>query len=137
VLDQKAIETKAVNAVRDIIVESDYLDQYIVDNDKEPSFDGFVNLYSEKGKNKENYVGRIAVQVKGTQKKIPEKKTTIKHSVALNDLRYYLEEGGAIFFVVHISRDGKVRRIFYNDLLPFKIRKIIAYPRAENDKLKV
>lgn len=32
-LDRKAIETKAVDAVRDIIVEPEYLDQYVADND--------------------------------------------------------------------------------------------------------
>ncbi|HCA28333.1 MAG TPA: hypothetical protein DEP23_01485, partial [Ruminococcaceae bacterium] len=133
-LDQKAIETKAVNAVRDIIVESDYLDQFIADNDKEPSFDGFVYLYSEKGKKKENFVGRIAVQVKGTKKKIPAKKTIIKYPVALSDLRNYLSEGGVIYFVVHISSDGKKHRIYYNDMLPIKIKKILEYAPDQSTK---
>lgn len=41
-MDKKAIETFAVNAVRDSIVVSDFFDQFIADNDKEPSWDGFV-----------------------------------------------------------------------------------------------
>lgn len=133
-LDQKAIETKAVNAVRDIIVESDYLDQFIADNDKEPSFDGFVYLYSEKGKKKENLVGRIAVQVKGTQRKLSGNKTIIKYPVALSDLRNYLSEGGIVYFVVHISNDGKKHRIYYNDMLPIKIRKILEYTSDQSTK---
>lgn len=32
-MDKKAIETLSVNAVRDCIVTSDYLDQFIADND--------------------------------------------------------------------------------------------------------
>ena len=37
-MDSSGIETKATNAVRGIIVESEYLDQFIKDKDKEPSF---------------------------------------------------------------------------------------------------
>ncbi len=126
-MDQKAIETLAVNAIRDRIVMSDYLDQSIADNDKEPSFDGFVYLYSQKGKKKENQIGRIPVQVKGTQRKLAEQQSGIlMYPVGIADLRNYLSEGGAVYFVVHISRDGQVRRIFYNDLLPIKIMKELA-----------
>ena len=47
-MDKKAIETLAVNAVRDSIVVSDFLDQFIPDNDKEPSWDGFIYVYKHK-----------------------------------------------------------------------------------------
>ena len=39
-MDNKAIETLSVNAVKNSIVTSDFLDQFINDNDKEPSWDG-------------------------------------------------------------------------------------------------
>ena len=52
-MDRKAIETLSVNAVRDSIVVSDFLDQFIADNDKEPTWDGFVYIYSDKSKKKE------------------------------------------------------------------------------------
>lgn len=51
-MDRKAIETLSVNAVRDSIVVSDFLDQFIADNDKEPTWDGFVYIYSDKSKRK-------------------------------------------------------------------------------------
>ena len=41
-MDKKAIETLSVNAVKNSIVTSEFLDQYIADNDKEPSWDGAV-----------------------------------------------------------------------------------------------
>ena len=41
-MNQKTIETLSVNAVRDSIVISKFLDQYIPDNDKEPFWDGAV-----------------------------------------------------------------------------------------------
>ena len=125
-VNQKAIETKAVDAVRDIIVESDYLDQFISDNDKEPSWDGFVYVYSNKNKKKSNLIGRVSVQVKGTQRKIAKNTPYIKDSVSTADLRNYLNEGGAFYFVVHISIDGKEKRIFYEDLLPVKIMRILS-----------
>jgi hypothetical protein len=62
-MDAKAIETLAINAIRERLVLSDRLDQFIQENDKEPSVDGFVNLYSPGGKTKENYLGRVAVQI--------------------------------------------------------------------------
>ena len=43
-MDRKAIETLSVNAVRDSVVVSDFLDQFIADNDKEPTWDGFVYI---------------------------------------------------------------------------------------------
>ena len=39
-MDSKAIETISVNAVRNSVVMSELLDQFIQDNDKEPSWDG-------------------------------------------------------------------------------------------------
>ena len=45
-LDSKAIETLSVNAVKNSIVTTDFLDQFIAENDKEPSWDGFVYMYS-------------------------------------------------------------------------------------------
>jgi hypothetical protein len=133
-MDQKAIETLSVNAVRDRVVISDFLDQFIADNDKEPSFDGFVYLYSEKGKKKENLIGRISVQVKGTQKKLPAKNaSTISHPLEIVDLRNYLADGGAVYFVVHISDKGQMRRIFYNDLLPIKIMKILEQTHEQKE----
>ena len=44
---------------------SDFLDQFITDNDKEPSWDGFVYIYGERSKEKSKLKGRMPVQVKG------------------------------------------------------------------------
>ena len=51
-LDNKAIEILAVNAVKNSIVTSEYLDQFIAENDKEPTWDGFVYIYNDKSKKK-------------------------------------------------------------------------------------
>lgn len=51
-LDRKAIETISVSAVRNSIVTSPFLDQFIADNDKEPSWDGNVYIYEDTSKKK-------------------------------------------------------------------------------------
>ncbi len=51
-MDNKAIETLSVNAVKNSIVTSDFLDQFINDNDKEPFWDGTIYIYDNKSKKK-------------------------------------------------------------------------------------
>ena len=47
-LDKIAIETISVNAVRNSIVTSPLLNQFIADNDKKPSWDGNVYIYEDR-----------------------------------------------------------------------------------------
>ena len=95
-MDQKTIETLSISAVRDSIVRSDYLDQFIADNDKEPSWDGFVYIYNDKSKKKEKLIGRMAVQVKGTENN-DFSNNEIIYRVYTSDLMNYLYDGGCIF----------------------------------------
>ena len=61
-MNQKTIETIAVNAVKNSIVMSELLDEFIADNDKEPSWDGFVYIYEDNSKKKEKLkIGRAHV----------------------------------------------------------------------------
>jgi hypothetical protein len=132
-MDSNAIETLAVSSVRDIVALSDGLNQFISINDKEPAFDGFVNLYHSNRKTNENFYGRVTVQVKGTQKKVKPKETTVKFSVKIANLQMSLKEGGIMFFVVAVSPNGSCR-IFYNDLLPLKIRNILDDAQGQKTK---
>ena len=60
-LDSKTIETLSVNAVKDSIVMSEFLEQFIAENDKEPSWDGFVYIYNNRDKKKSDLKGRMPV----------------------------------------------------------------------------
>ena len=133
-MDNSTIETLAVTTIQNAVVLSNHLKQYIKIDDKEPSVDGFVNLYNKGGKTKENYYGRVAVQVKGKQKVISSNKKEMSYSVSIADLKFYIREGGVIYFVVLISPDGKQQRIFYNDLLPIKVYKILESSKAQTTK---
>lgn len=132
-MDKKAIETLAVNAVRDSIVVSDFLDQFIADNDKEPSWDGFVYIYKNKSKKKDNLKGRLAVQVKGTENN-DFSKEEISFSVLVADLNNYLYDGGVVFFVVYIGYSGLAKQIYYAALPPIKIRVLLSEAIGQKSK---
>lgn len=67
-MDQLTIEKLSVNIVSNSIIMCPLLCPYISENDKEPSWDGFVYIYGTEGHNKDTITGRLAVQVKGTKK---------------------------------------------------------------------
>ncbi|MCD8099383.1 MAG: hypothetical protein LUE06_02220 [Oscillospiraceae bacterium] len=132
-MDKKAIETLAINAVKDSIVTSDFLDQFIADNDKEPSWDGFVYIYKDKSKKKSELKGRMAVQVKG--KECDDlSKSEISYSMSLVDLKNYLSDGGAVLFVVYISSNGLENKIYYAELTPMKLRILVRDAEKQRNK---
>ena len=59
------IEMGAILAIKNIIQLSDRMKDYINDNDKEPSWDGFIYLYSSDDLKVENIQYKIPVQIKG------------------------------------------------------------------------
>ena len=132
-LDKKAIETISVNAVRNGIVTSPFLDQFIADNDKEPSWDGNVYIYEDTSKKKNKLKGRLPVQVKG---KVNDDFSSdeISYSIEVSDLKNYLYDGGAVLFVVCINNAGTATQIYYSELTPLKLRFLL--DEAENQKTK-
>lgn len=64
-MDRKKIEELAAIAVKGSILKTDTLSQFITENDKTPSWDGFILLYNDSNKNKSSILGRVDVQVKG------------------------------------------------------------------------
>lgn len=132
-LDNKAIETLSVNAVKNSIVTSEFLDQFIADNDKEPSWDGFVYIYGDKSKKKSNLKGRMPVQVKGTECD-DHSKETISFSMTTVDLRNYLYDGGCVLFVVYLGNCGITNKIYYAELTPVKLRQLLEKAKEQDNK---
>ena len=132
-MDNKAIETLSVNAVKNSIVMSEYLDQYIPDNDKEPSWDGAVYIYKNKSKEKCNLKGRMPVQVKGKECDDHSKKE-ISYLMSIVDLKNYLYDGGCILFVVYIGNKGLTTKIYYAELTPVKLRQLLEKAKNKNKK---
>lgn len=131
-MTNKDIEILSVNAVRDSIVTSGYLEPYIEENDKMPSFDGDVFIYTSKLKTKDTFIGKLPVQVKGTKKR-NFVNDIISFSVPIIDLNNYLRSGGIIFFVVYINEVNLEKQVYYCDLTPVKIRQHL---KAANGKKK-
>ena len=101
-MDSNAIETLSISAVRDSIDVCKYLQQYIESNDKSPSWDGYVNIYDGTDKAKAHMKGRMPVQVKGKEC-TDHSAEAISFSADVSDLRNYLYDGGAMYFVVLID----------------------------------
>lgn len=132
-MDNKTLETLSVNAVKNSIVTSEYLDQYISDNDKEPSWDGTVYIYKDKSKKKSNIKGRMPVQVKG-KKCDDHSKREISYPMSTVDLWNYLYDGGCILFVVYIGNEGLTSKIYYAELTPVKLRQLLEEAKNKNNK---
>ena len=127
------IEKLATSAVEESISKTDVLDPFVNDGDKEPSWDGNVYIYADKRKTKKG-IKKVPVQVKGElRKKLPPKKPP-KYPVSLIDLENWLNDGGVLLFVVLISEDGDEKHIYYNSLLPVKIRNLIKFSRGKRKK---
>lgn len=123
-LENNAIETLSINAVKNTIVMCEYLSQFIADNDKEPTWDGAVYIYDDKVHTKDNLKGRMPVQVKG--KECDDfSKEKISFSMSTIDLRNYLYDGGCILFVVYIGNGGLTNKIYYSELTPIKLRRLL------------
>lgn len=125
------IEILATSAVEESLSQTDVLKPYITKNDKEPSWDGNVYIHSGNEKSKKG-LKRVPTQVKG---KISDNliSETIYYPIEIEDLHNYLDDSGVIYFVVYISEDGTKRQIYYVDLLPVRIRKILEESK-ENKK---
>ena len=115
------IELLATNAVKDCLLMTDTLRPFINENDKTPSWDGEVFMYKSNRPNKEDILGTIKVQVKGSMSdNIKRKECSFR--VAMSDLVNYKNDGGTIYFVVLINKNNPTKkRVFYETLTPLKI----------------
>jgi hypothetical protein len=132
-MTSKAIEELATNAVKKSIITNDFLDQFISENDKEPTWDGYVYIYDDKKKKKSDLRGRVAVQIKGKQTdEMPTDE--ISFPVSTVDMKNFFHDGGAIYFVVYISSDGTKETIYYTTLTPVKLKIYLFQAKGKNTK---
>jgi len=122
------IEGYAAAKVLESLASTDCLVAHISLRDKEPIWDGSVYVYTDSEKHKnENLKGRVPVQIKGeiiTNKK--KFKGSIKYQIKIVDLKHYLLDGGAIFFVVQINQEKNDSQIYALRLLPYTIKKALS-----------
>lgn len=124
------VERIAVSAVTDSISKTDLLTPSFNTGDKEPVYDGHVSIHRGKTKKKEG-LKRVPVQIKGkTDQNINQ--NIIKHRVDTATLDVYFHNGGVMFFVVLISKNGDKKQIYYSDLQVTKLKRILE--AAKNKK---
>ena len=64
-LDSIQIEKSAVMFLKQVILPHKRMNDFINDNDKEPSWDGMIYLYKEDAYKAEDILCRVPVQIKG------------------------------------------------------------------------
>ena len=121
------IEGYAVAKVLESLSLTDHLVAHIALRDREPIWDGSVYVYKDTGNHKnENLKGRVPIQIKGelatNRKKFG---SSVKYPIDVNNLKQYLTDGGAIFFVVRINKEQEKFQIYAEKLLPFTIKKLL------------
>ena len=123
------IEKGAILALKDMIYLHNNMDDLINNNDKDPSWDGFIYLYTNEDLKVENIKYRIPVQVKGkNNEELLEKGLTkgkVYYPVEYKHLKKYFEDGGIVYFVIVISDYGEKKAIFYNALTTIKLKRIL------------
>jgi len=118
-------EKKAIGVLKQVLLDTGRIDPHILEDSTKISWDGELHIYDSKEKcgNKAHLIGRIPVQVKGTEH--PEiENGRLKHSASLIDLEIYKKDGGCIYFVVDLSPQKSL--IYYDLLLPYDLEKILS-----------
>ena len=107
------IEVIGVSFFRSEIAKTDYLVANIKDNDREPSWDGDVEVYCKPADNhkKQDLILKVPVQVKG-MKMDDISKLSLSYPVEIADMINYLEVSGTIFIVVCFDSTGENKKIF-------------------------
>jgi hypothetical protein len=126
------IEVLATSAFKKSIAKCDYLDSFISEGDKEPSWDGSVYIHKDKSKSKKG-IKKVSVQIKG-KSCIDFKKDEISYPIKLVDLDNYLYDGGVIFFVVYVRKRDCETKTYYDTLLPTKIKYYISSAKEKITK---
>lgn len=131
----KRIEESATTALKDTLLRCRYIDSFIDSNDKTPSWDGSIFVYNSVDQKKSSLLGRVPIQVKGTQKCMNSEQASFSCEVV--DLKNYYNDGGCVFFVVRVDPASGVYKIFYTSLLAFDLAKILRSTRNHQNKYRI
>lgn len=133
-LDPSMIEGLSVTKLANILWHSEFIVPEISQNDKTPSWDGQLFLYSTKEKKKANLYGKCNIQVKG--KKVAKKdirNSAITFLADIADLKNYRSDGGVLYFVGYVVDPDKIK-FYYGNLLPIDIVTILAGAKQDEQK---
>lgn len=130
------IEKRSISELKSWSAEHDLLDEYINDNDKEPSWDGYIMVYTDEDLKAEHIKYKIPVQVKGKCKNELINRKMITYPVEYRHLQNYYFDGGVVYFVIAISEDAKRKTIFANALTPVKLKELLKSAEKKPNQTK-
>lgn len=130
------IEKRSISELKSWIAEHDLLDEYINDNDKEPSWDGYIMVYTDEDLKAEHIKYKIPVQVKGKCKNELINRKMITYPVEYRHLQNHYFDGGVVYFVIAISEDAKRKTIFANALTPVKLKELLKSAEKKPNQTK-
>ena len=125
-MNSTKIEMLSIDQLRLLIDKHPVMHPLINNNDKEPSWDGFIYTYKNPSLKVEEIEYRVPVQVKGKNDEKQLKKQTIQYPVEYKHLRNYFNGSGVFYFVIVISDDGEKFSVFYNALTPIKLQSYLS-----------
>ena len=122
------IEKLAITSLEKVLLKSKYVIPQISENDKTPSFDGELLVYSTEDHTKDQMEGVIPVQVKGVTVETFMGKCA--YPFAWADLENYYKDKGCLFFVVQLLKsDDEQYRVYYKEWPLLELQKILQkYP---------
>lgn len=122
------IEELAITNLKKVLLRSKYVIPQISENDKTPSFDGELLVYSTEDHTKDQMEGLIPVQVKGVTVETFMGKCA--YPFAWADLENYYKDKGCLFFVVQLLKsDDEQYCIYYKEWPLLELQKILQkYP---------
>ena len=129
-------EIAAVSKLTEALAKTDLLTPEIPTNDRSPSWDGFIYVYSKIGRKKEHLLRRVPVQVKGHIRKgaVADK---VSHSISFGDLNNYAKEGGVLFIKACVDKESNNEAFYCGALLRGDIEGILNGARPGSKKKTV
>lgn len=116
------IEKKAITQLDLYLEDSQVIDPFVREKDKEPIWDGHLYLYKDRIFDNAHLVDRVSVQVKGHEVDAIKEKD-FKYRMEKCELDAFLNDP-VVYIVCQIQRGSKGRKLFYRCMLPEYIKHI-------------
>ena len=130
------VESRAVDKIRNLIDELEYVTERFNTNDKGQSWDGYIDLYHGNPDVKANLDGIIYVQIKGRTVHAKRLEVKCKFDLDKVDLENFNKVDGTIFFLVKMKDNGDFK-VYYSALLPKNIHDLLKEQPNTKNEIKI
>lgn len=130
------VESRAVDKIRNLIDELDYVTERFNTNDKGQSWDGYIDLYNGNPDVKANLAGIIYVQIKGRTVHTKRLEDKCKFDLDKVDLENFNKVDGTVFFLVKMKDNGDFK-VYYSALLPKNIHDLLKEQPNTKNEIKI